>query len=367
MRTRVFSKLGIDDPFPIMLAPLAGTSDIPFRRVCQDQGASLTYVEMISATALCHESKRTLEMLVRHTEESLLGVQLTGPDAEQTARALSILDKMSFETIDLNMGCPVRKIVKTGCGSAILKDPERVYRTVKLCREQTAKPLSMKIRIGWDHGSVNAVEVCKAGEEAGIDWITVHGRTRSDNYAVPVDLEMMARCQENVQVPLIGNGNLFSRQDVTYMKERTNVDGVMISRGALGNPWVFARAHGRDAAVGIDEWQQVVSKHLDYQERCYGASGRGAVCMRKHLLWYTKGWPHARHWRARFQEVDGLDAARRLLDQFCEALRLLEPELVREEVAAHQSERFHWDPKWEMDRRLDRGVGTDHVDVPSGL
>ena len=142
---------------PVVLAPLAGVSDSPFRMACADLGADLTYVEMISATALLYKSRRTYEMLVRHPQEQVLGVQITGKGAKETADAVAVLSEMNFDTIDINMGCPVKKVVKTGCGSAILKDVDRVYETVRLARERTEKPLSVKIRIGWDHKSVNAL------------------------------------------------------------------------------------------------------------------------------------------------------------------------------------------------------------------
>ena len=166
-------RLGL--PFaPVILAPLAGVSDHPFRRACARHGADLTYVEMISATALLFESRRTFDMLKRHESESILGVQITGKTADEVGRAVGILDKMPFDTIDINMGCPVNKVVKTGCGSGILKDPKRVYETTKLARESTGKPLSVKIRLGWDRDNVTWPEVLDAAEMGGADWITIH-------------------------------------------------------------------------------------------------------------------------------------------------------------------------------------------------
>ena len=173
MGTSVFEKIGLRAR-PVFLAPLAGVSDHPFRRICAEQGADLTYVEMISATALVYNSARTIEMLKRHGAERLLGVQITGSSAEETARGIAILNEFPFETVDINMGCPVKKVVKTGCGSAILKDPERVRRTLELARAATDRPVSCKIRLGWDHASLNGVEVAQAAAAGGAAWITVH-------------------------------------------------------------------------------------------------------------------------------------------------------------------------------------------------
>lgn len=354
-KLNVFKKLGLG-PHPVMLAPLAGVSDHPFRRICQENGADLTYVEMISATALLHDSPRTLRMLERHPSEPRLGVQITGKSALETAEAIARLDGMDFDTIDINMGCPVKKVVKTGCGSAILKDVDRVYETVSLARKATKKPLSAKIRLGWDQSSANGVAIAEAIAQGGADWVTVHGRTRACDYSAPVQLSAMAQICEAVSIPVIGNGNLFSPQDVHFMRERTGVQGVMISRGALGNPFLFNQIRGL-VPVSLRVWYDVVSRHLDYQQRAYGDRGMAAICMRKHLLWYTKGWSGGKRVREAINQTDSLAAAREVLDQFFRELEPLNPDRI--EGDQNTKDRFQWDPKYEMDRRLDRGVGDD--------
>jgi len=276
----VFERLGLPK-FPVILAPLAGVSDHPFRRACARNGADLTYVEMISATAMLYESKRTFDMLTRHESESILGVQITGKTADEVGRAVAILDKMPFDTIDINMGCPVNKVVKSGCGSGILRDPARVYETTRKARESTGKPLSVKIRLGWDRNSVTWPEVLDAAEQGGAEWITIHGRLRSDDYGVAVNLDAMAELKRRAKIPVIGNGNVFSQSDALYMRERTSVDGVMVSRGALGNPWVFNAIKSGEAPVTVDEWESTVTDHLAWQQLEYGDTGSGAVCMRK--------------------------------------------------------------------------------------
>ncbi|MCX6110747.1 MAG: tRNA-dihydrouridine synthase [Proteobacteria bacterium] len=357
--THPWARLGLGER-PIFLAPLAGVSDHPFRRLCALQGATLTYVEMLSATALLFESPRTYGMMDRHPSEPILGVQLTGKSSDETARAVAILDALSFETIDLNMGCPVAKVVKSGCGSAILRDPKRVYETVKLATEATGKPLSVKIRLGWDRHSYSYLEVADAAAQAGAAWLTIHGRLRCDDYSVPVDLERIAEIKRKLTIPVVGNGNIFSRADAVYMQERTGVDAVMVSRGALGNPWIFRDIAGGDPNVTIDEWRDAVLAHLKWQAEAYGlTSGFAAVCMRKHLLWYVKGWPGAKKLREQLSHIESLEDAGALIDAFAAGITASGDTLRLPVTHEQQEGRFVWDPKYEMDRKLDRGVGDE--------
>ena len=359
MLSNPFQELGLNKN-PVILAPLAGVSDHPFRRVCQGLGADLTYVEMISATALCYNSPKTIDMLVRHPDEPILGVQVTSRNAEEMGRAAEFLDSYSFETLDINMGCPVKKVVKSGCGSAILKDPERVYQTTLAAVKNFSRPVSVKIRLGWDHSSVNWKEVAEAAQSAGARWLTVHGRTRSDSYGDPVNLEAIAQLKQSVQIPVIGNGNLFSASDAKFFYEKTNVDGLMVSRGALGNPWVFRDIKNGVKPVNADEWIRVITDHVTWQKEAYGDTGVGSVCMRKHVLWYVSGWPDARKIREKINTVDSLDGVRALLAEYFEHLKSCDFTHRFENINLSQSgERFLWDPKFDMDRKLDRGVGDD--------
>ena len=357
----VFERLGIGKR-PIILAPLAGVSDHPFRRVCANQGAHLTYVEMISSTAMLFDSKRTYDMLKRHSDEKILGVQLTGRSAEEVGKAVSILDGMSFDSIDINMGCPVNKVVKVGCGSGILKDPKRVYETVKAVREATSKPISAKFRLGWDKPSMNWTEVASAIEAGGADWMTIHGRFRSDDYGAPVNLEEIAAMKKFVKIPVIGNGNIFSRRDAELMFERTLVDGIMVSRGALGNPWIFRDLSVGETPVTIDEWEKVVLEHLSWQQEEYGDAGFGAVCMRKHLLWYAKGWPAAKKLREAISHVSKIGDCASLVKEFAQTCRDIGATVRADVWPMDHENRFQWDPKYEMDRKLDRGVGDDGLE-----
>lgn len=354
----VFERLGLPR-FPVILAPLAGVSDHPFRRICARHGADLTYVEMISATAMLYESKRTFDMLKRHESESILGVQITGKTADEVGRAVAMLDQMPFDTIDINMGCPVNKVVKSGCGSGILKDPKRVYETTRRAREATAKPLSVKIRLGWDRNTVTWPEVLDAAEQGGAEWITIHGRLRSDDYGVAVNLDAMRELKLRSKIPVIGNGNVFSSVDALYMKERTGVDGVMVSRGALGNPWVFNAIKCGEVAVTVDDWERTVLDHLAWQQLEYGDTGSGAVCMRKHLLWYAKGWPAGKKLREAISQTAKISDCLDLVRSFADDLRNQNIVERAQVWPSDQDNRFQWDPKFDMDRQLDRGVGDD--------
>jgi tRNA-dihydrouridine synthase B len=370
--SHVFTRLGLPK-FPVILAPLAGVSDHPFRRLCQRYGADLTYVEMISATALLHHSARTLHMLKRHPSEPILGVQLTGRTAEEVGQATAFLNQLNFETIDLNMGCPVQKVVKSGCGSAILKDPQRVYDTVKKAVENSSVPVSAKIRLGWDHTCKNAIENAQAIEAAGAKWVTVHGRTRSDDYSAPVDLEFIAEIKRSVGIPVIGNGNIFRRDDALLMKERAQVDGLMVSRGALGNPWLFSELknlhnlHDNESkpilALALSEWLSGVCDHIQWHLEEYGATGLGAITMRKHLLWYMKGWPSGKTIKEILNKIDDLTLAMDEIKAYAQTLETSHPHACR---VLHEgiptNDRFLWDPKYEMDRKLDRGVGDDGLE-----
>jgi len=355
-----FLKLGIGQN-PLILAPLAGVSDHPFRRVCESAGANLTYVEMLSATAMIYQSKRTMEMLTRHPSEKKLGVQVTAKTPHEMAQAAAMIDQLDFDTLDINMGCPVKKVVSVGCGSAILRDPKRVYETTKAARENTSKPLSVKIRLGWSKSELTYKEVALAAQEAGADWLTVHGRTRNDDYSEPVDLEKISELVALLDIPVIGNGNIFSKADADMMMAQTGCAGVMVSRGALGNPWLFREIATGNPAVGLSEWVETVLNHLDWQNEAYGAIAASTVCMRKHLLWYTSGWFGARKVRDDIVRCQDNEKARQIIIDF--AQELAEQGFIwRIPTQLEQNGRFAWDPKFEMDRKLDRGVGDELTD-----
>ncbi len=346
-------------PNRAFLAPLAGVSDVPFRRICREHGAGLAYVEMLSSVALLIRNRRTVEMTARHPSERVLGVQVTGPDPDRVHAAVRMLDAAGFDTIDLNMGCPVRKIVGSGLGAALLKDTAHLERIVAAARAATARPLSVKIRLGFTGDTLNVEANAAAIARAGADMITIHGRTREDTYAVRVSLPGIARGiaaarAVNPRILTVGNGDLMAAADAGRMAAQTGCDGVMVSRGALGNPWIFRALAGcgsEDPTVA--EWEETVLRHLDYHAAHYGDTELAARLVRKHLLWYASGFPHVHTLRLQCNQVAGLAQARRLVSEFARGL----PSGLLRGADAKRAADAAADPKEQMDRQLDRGVG----------
>jgi|GEM_PF-65432 len=371
----------LEVPNRVLLAPLAGVSDVPFRRVCQMKGAGLTYVEMLSATAIRYRNKRTFEMMARHADETILGVQVTGPSTEEVAEAVGVLSAQGFSTVDINMGCPVRKVVGAGCGSAILKDQDRLLKTVQAARAATALPLSIKYRLGYTREDVNVATTTRNGIVGAADMVTIHGRTRSEGYDKPVDLDGVRLGVEagreaslerssalepqgsqgsvrHMNIPVVGNGDVFCSESARSMVRATGCDAVMVSRGALGNPWVFAEIlAGKPVQPTIEEWLDLVLTHIDLHEAHYREARLSAVLMRKHLLWYAKGFPSAKSLRDAFNVIEDLGEARRLLKDFAARMPRGCLRFHSEARAATLRTETSTDPKWEMDRDLDRGVG----------
>lgn len=347
----------------VFLAPLAGVSDVPFRRISQELGAGLTYVEMLSATAISYKNKKTFDMMARHASEQVLGVQVTGPNAEQVAQAVGVLDKQGFDTIDINMGCPVRKVVNAGCGSAILKEPERISQTVQLARAATAKPLSAKFRLGYTRDNINVADTTARVIQAQVDMFTIHGRTRSESYSTPCDLngiQLSMAVAKDIpkKVIRVGNGDIFDFTFAEKMRQETECDAVMVSRGALGNPWIFKEIlEGREIQPSFAEWYDLVLRHLSYQEEHFGNTKLAAILARKHLLWYTKGFPQSKAVRDVLNRVEDLQQAKEILRDYATKVT---PDYIRYS-GSHAENRDGYDPKYEMDRQLDRGVGDEEM------
>jgi len=349
--------VALELPNRAFLAPLAATSDIPFRRICQTLGAGLTYVEMLSAEAVLRRNPRTMEMMARHRDERILGVQVTGSTPEQVARAIAFLDAEGFDAIDVNMGCPVRKIVGAGWGSAFLCDPERITRTMAAGRDATARPFSAKVRIGFTRAEQNVVEVTARIAAAGADMVTIHGRTRDEDYGTAADLEAIARGLRSARIAAgerrvvcVGNGDVFDSESAYRMLDVTTADAVMVSRGALGNPWIFRDIlAGRSLPVTLGEWAEVVGTHLALHEETYAGKTIAPILARKHLRWYARGFPGVKRLRDRFGYVESMDEARSLLREFVAGLPA---STERDELRESRGS----DPKYDMDRRLDRGT-----------
>jgi putative TIM-barrel protein, nifR3 family len=281
---------------PFFLAPLAGITDSPFRRICREQGAALVFSEMISGKGLYYNDKATERLLGIHEEEKPAAYQIFGSEPEVitfTAKKLADRDNC---ILDINMGCPVPKVVRNGEGSALLKNPELVSAVVKAAVEDAGKPVTAKIRIGWDTNSINAVEIAKVIEAAGASAISVHGRTREQFYSGKADWNVIRQVKKAVSIPIIGNGDVFSAKDAVRLMEESDCDFVMIARGALGNPWIFREAlslwKGRNVSdpPEITEKIDMLLKHFDF---VLAEKGEYVAVreMRKHAGWYLKGIP----------------------------------------------------------------------------
>lgn len=348
----------------VFLAPLAGVSDVPFRRVCSEHGAGLTSVEMLSAIAIVYRARRTEAMMARHPDEKILGVQLTGATAEDVTNGAGWLAERGFDLLDLNMGCPVRKIVAKGWGAALLKEPDRVREIVTRTRETVHLPLSVKIRLGYLRGQINVTENAAAVASAGADLITIHGRTRGDDYSDPVDYAsirdgFLAAREASGDIVTVGNGNVLDPESAARMINETGCDAVMVGRGALGNPWIFPSL--LDPAFReptVETWQEVVLRHIAYHGAHYGDTHLAAVLLRKHLLWYLAGYPGVKRMRSECSTVGSLEEARDRISRFADGL----PADLRRFATSAERQRSDagtYDPKEAMDRKLDRGIGHE--------
>lgn len=294
---------------PFLLAPLAGITDAPFRRICKEQGAALVYSEMVSGKGLYYNDKNTERLLQIYDDEKPVAYQIFGSEPEimaYTAKTLSVRENC---LLDINMGCPVPKVVKNGEGSALLKTPDLVYDIVKSAVAVAGKPVTAKIRIGWDEKSINAVEIAKAIESAGAAAVGVHGRTREQFYTGKADWSVISQVKNAINIPVIGNGDVFCGQNAIDMMNETGCDFVMIARGAMGNPWIFKDAlalwEGEESPnpPNMEEKVAIIKKHfkLLVSEKGDYAAVRE---MRKHLGWYLKGVPGSAEIRRKVNTIN---------------------------------------------------------------
>ena len=278
----------------IALAPMAGVSNPSYIKICEDMGASYAITELISAEAIIRHNKKTLDMLNGYDMVSIpVALQLFGSNPNTMAKAAKyIADNYNFKVIDVNMGCPVPKVaVRSEAGSALLKNTKKIGEIISKMVKEVDIPITAKIRSGWDHNSINAVEVAKILEESGAKAITIHGRTRADGYTGKVDLDIIKKVKESVSIPVFGNGDVKSFEDYKHMLDYTKCDGVMIGRGCLGNPWLIKECFlGKKIEVSSKDRIEMIKKHFDYLLKIK-PERVSLLEIRTHAAWYLKGIP----------------------------------------------------------------------------
>lgn len=304
-----------------ILGPMAGVTDLPFRLLCRRQGAGLLCMEMVSAKAIMYHNKNTESLLEIHPEETPVSLQLFGSDPQILSEMAKYIEERPFSILDINMGCPVPKVVKNGEGSALMKEPKLVYDIVSSVVKAIKKPVTVKIRKGFDDAHVNAVEISRIAEEAGAAAVAVHGRTREQYYSGKADWDIIRQVKEAVSIPVIGNGDILCAQDVIRMKEQTGCDGFMIGRGAQGNPWIFQQIlHQLETGEEMPRpsRQEVVDMMLLHARLQLQIKGDyiGIREIRKHAAWYTAGYKNSSKLRGKINEVESYAQLEALLEQW---------------------------------------------------
>lgn len=281
-------------PNRYILGPMAGVTDLPFRVLCKEQGAGLLCMEMVSAKAILYNNKNTESLLEIHPDEQPVSLQFFGSDPKIMSEMAKRVEERPFDIMDINMGCPVPKVVRNGEGSALMKNPKLVYEIVSAMVKAIDKPVTVKIRKGFDDSCINAVEIAKIIEEAGAAAVAVHGRTREQYYSGQADWDIIRQVKEAVSIPVIGNGDVTSPQKAEELVKQTGCDGIMIARGAQGNPWIFSEMITYEETgtlperPGKEEVRDMMLRHARLQLK-YKGEFIGIREMRKHVAWYTKG------------------------------------------------------------------------------
>ena len=314
-------KIGsVELPNNLILAPMAGVTDLPFRLLCREQGAGLLCMEMVSAKEIYYRNRNTEALLTIHEQEPPVSLQLFGSDADIISEMAKQIEERPFSILDLNMGCPVPKVTGNGEGSALMKDPKLVEEIVRKTVRAIRKPVTVKIRKGFDEGHINAVEIAKIAEANGASAVAVHGRTREQYYSGKADWDIIRQVKEAVRIPVIGNGDVVSPETAEAMLQETGCDGIMIGRGAQGNPWLFRQilhwmeTGEKEEKPTIEEIKTMILRHARLLEE-YKGTYTGIREMRKHVAWYTAGCPGSAKLRAKVNEVESFSQLEDLIQR----------------------------------------------------
>ena len=305
---------------PFILAPMAGVCDLPFRLLCKEKGAAMVCTEMVSAKAIYYNNKNTKELLTIDKNEGPVSLQLFGSEPKLMAEMAKRIEEIPFDILDFNMGCPVPKVVNNGEGSALMKNPVLAGHIIEAMANAISKPVTVKIRAGFDAEHINAVEIAKIAENSGAAAITVHARTREQYYSGKADREIIRLVKEAVTIPVIGNGDIDCYESAKHMLEYTGCDGVAIGRGAEGNPWIFEELNAKYAGLNynkpsLEEVKEMIMRHakmlIDYKGEYIGIRE-----MRKHAAWYTAGFKGASKLRGRLNEASSIESLEEIIMGF---------------------------------------------------
>ncbi len=316
-----FKKI-LNSKYPLILAPMAGVSSLPFRILSREFGAQYAFLEMIHARSLTYESKQTMELLRSNEQDHPLGVQLLSKEEDFIKSAIERLNeyKYKYDLLDFNAACPVRKISSRGEGAGLLQSPRNLKKLLKIIVKESPVPVSVKIRLGWDNTD-SACDIALEAQDAGIDALFVHGRTKVQGYRGEVDYGAIRRIKKRLKIPVISSGNILNAKRAKQMFDETGCDGLLIARGALGNPWIFKEIHAYLekgillARPAINEIADAMQRHFDLSLECFGDK-RGVIRFRKFYVWYTKGVTGIRSLREEVMRITSKEAMNKVIEKF---------------------------------------------------